>query len=301
MKTTYLVAGGDGRFAQLAQLLTQKGIVYTLGLGINIGISLSTLSELKQQPDVLVLPTPASNDGITLFAPMMEETVTLGELLDTCHPGSLIFGGKLPASFLEQCKARHFWVSDYLAREDFAVQNAVPTAEGTIKLLLTRRQKILSGERVLLVGFGRVTKALIRPLVGFGTKVTVAARKREQQIWAKQMGAEDAIPLEQLKQAAAHTEILINTVPAVVITDEVLSMLPKEAMILDLASLPGGIDLDAARRLDRTVLAALGIPGKHFPITAAEILLQTLEQVMAEEPRGNTTGSKSEKGGNFSA
>ena len=57
----YLVAGGDMRFLRLSGLLSEKGRVYLLGFDEKEEIPkdvifLKSLSELKEQPDYIVLP-----------------------------------------------------------------------------------------------------------------------------------------------------------------------------------------------------------------------------------------------------
>lgn len=45
---------------------------------------------------------------------------------------------------------------------------------------------------------------------------------------------------------------------------------------------PSGVDLEAANRLGRTVIPALGLPGKVAPLTAAAALKNTIYQMLRE-------------------
>ena len=66
--------------------------------------------------------------------------------------------------------------------------------------------------------------------------------------------------------------ILINTVPALIVTEKIISLLNTGSRIIDLASLPGGVDQKAAecRGIESVVLP--GLPGKYAPISAGRIL-----------------------------
>ena len=78
------------------------------------------------------------------------------------------------------------------------------------------------------------------------------------------------------------SDIIFNTVPAPVISRQVLDELAPETLIIDLASEPGGTDFDYASKLGITVVHALGIPGKFAPRTAGEILKSTILSMLTE-------------------
>ena len=63
--------------------------------------------------------------------------------------------------------------------------------------------------------------------------------------------------------------------PALAATD-------KDILIIDLASRPGGVDFDEAKRLGRRVIWALSLPGKVAPYTAGAIIKNTLINMIEE-------------------
>ena len=81
-----------------------------------------------------------------------------------------------------------------------------------------------------------------------GAKVTVAARKPSDRAMARAMGL-NAVPIEQLESCLAQSDIAVNTVPARLIEGGMIAQMDKNALLLDLASAPGGIDLSAAGKL----------------------------------------------------
>ena len=58
--------------------------------------------------------------------------------------------------------------------------------------------------------------------------------------------------------------------------------LREDGVVLELASPPGGVDLDAAGRLGRQVISAAGLPGKVAPITAAAAIRDSVYHILEE-------------------
>ena len=69
-----------------------------------------------------------------------------------------------------------------------------------------------------------------------------------------------------------HTDIIINTVPARVLEEQELRFVSKNALIIDLASLPGGVNLEAVKARGIAHVHALGLPGIYAPVSAGKIL-----------------------------
>ena len=162
-----------------------------------------------------------------------------------------------------------------------AVLNAVPPAEGAVNLAMNERASTLWESRCLVTGFGRCAKALALLLKGFGARVTVAARKQGDLAFARTLGLQ-TIPLRQLQEVLPQQEIVFNTIPAPVLTRPLLEQLQPECLIIDLASRPGGVDFEAAGELGLKTIWALSLPGKVAPITAGEIIRDTVLNMISE-------------------
>ena len=54
----------------------------------------------------------------------------------------------------------------------------------------------------------------------------------------------------------------------------------KDALVIDLASKPGGIDFEAAKDLKLNTIHALSLPGKYSPLSAAEYIYETIEHTL---------------------
>ena len=74
----------------------------------------------------------------------------------------------------------------------------------------------------------------------------------------------------------------MSTVPAPVLGKERLVLVDKNAVLIDLASMPGSIDFDEAESLGIRAERALGLPGKFAPKTAGEIVKETVLNILSE-------------------
>ena len=111
--------------------------------------------------------------------------------------------------------------------------------------------------------------------------MTVCARRAEQRALAESLGLRGA-ELARLAALAPAFDTVVNTIPAPVLTAQVLAALPKGCLIVDLASKPGGTDFAAARRLGHTALHALSLPTVWAPETAGEALARTVQTILQE-------------------
>ena len=75
---------------------------------------------------------------------------------------------------------------------------------------------------------------------------------------------------------------MVNTVPHRVLGVEELADLKEGCLVIDLASKPGGVDLEAARQLGVRVIWALSLPGKVAPVTAGAAIRNTVYNLMRE-------------------
>ena len=94
-----------------------------------------------------------------------------------------------------------------------------------------------------------------------------------------------AISLEQMVHIAPEIQIVINTVPAVVIGPAELSYFPDDALLLELASPPYGIHLSAAVDLEKNVVVLPGLPARYAPVSAAKALKDVVMRQIREADR----------------
>ena len=282
----FWVVGGDMRQAKLAQLLAEDGHTvhtYALDPGPEVIHGLIQEENLNQagRADCVVLPLPISSGGGRLNTPLSLSEHPLAPILDRLAPRQFLCGGRVDAETQSLAEQRGLTLYDYFAREELAVANAVPTAEGAVQLAMEHLPITVHGARVLVIGFGRVGRLTAQRFGALGAKVSVAARKYEQLAWAQAMGF-GAEHLEQLAGWLCGYDLVVNTVPAQVLGRAELEDLRGDCLILDLASKPGGVDLSAAGELGLTVIWALSLPGKVAPVTAGAAIKGTIYNMLRE-------------------
>lgn len=139
----------------------------------------------------------------------------------------------------------------------------------------------IHGTKCLITGFGRVAKVLTKTLLALGADVTVCVRKYADMAWIKIYGAK-AAHTSQLEQEAQKCELLVNTVPAMLFNEQILSGLRKDCLVIDLASKPGGVDFDTAQNLGVKAIWALSLPGKVAPVSSGGIICDTIINILRE-------------------
>lgn len=197
----------------------------------------------------------------------------------TLNENAVIFAGKTTPELDTMCRENGYKLYSYLEREEFAVLNAVLTAEGAVAIAINETDKALCGENVLVLGYGRIAKITAAYFSALGAKVTAAARKSSDLAWIRSQGycPVDITSDEQLIPALADAGIIINTVPARIITGERAEAINKDTLMIELAS-SDCTDGETAFR----VIKAGGLPGKISPITAGYIIAETIENIIAE-------------------
>lgn len=179
-------------------------------------------------------------------------------------------------------RAHNNKIIDYYAREELSVLNAVPTAEGAVEIAMHELPVTVFGMKAGVVGYGRVGRVLAKLLIALGAEVTVFARAADARAWARIYGCR-AADIPDLPVLAKELLCLFSTVPAPIITAKTLVALPDGALVIDLASSPGGVDLAAAEKAGVRTISALSLPGRVAPDSAGRIIAETIENILFQE------------------
>jgi dipicolinate synthase subunit A len=230
---TVALLPGDARQKYLGELLAREGhtvVPYAPG----------------EEADAWLFPLP------TGAHPVLKEL----------PPGSLALAGMAKGTY------PRLRLRDYYSGEAAQLRNAAITAEGAIAAAVGHTERTLLGSRVLILGGGRISRALAPRLRALGAEVTVYARRPEERAVALGSGCKT---ISELPARPEGWDLLFNTVPS-----PILDRAP-DVPAIELASAPGGFR-------DRSgVIPAGGLPGKTAPYSAAEALLEPIRAILREE------------------
>jgi len=296
-----VIFGGDRRESILAQKLLEKGASVTM-----IGFSGETVppsAAAGEEPDVavsdaqvLILPLAGTDEQGFVRAVSLGKGLQLKEShLGKMRPGGLVIVGNAQNFLKNWCRVYHLQLMEIGERDDLAILNAVPTAEGAIQLAMQETDTTIFGSPCAVLGMGRVGTVLTRTLKAMGADVTVVERDAGKRALAQTMGCK-AVSFEALEQILGHTGVVFNTVPALVLSREVLRTAHPELLVIDLATRPGGTDFEAAADYGIKAVLAPGLPGKIAPYSAGCILSDIvlpliMEHQMKAEQKKKQEGS----------
>lgn len=288
------IIGGDGRQKELAKALSKLGFevgVWGLGeIAENDGaVKCPTPADAVKNSAAVILPLPVSRDGENIFTPLEDGgALSVKELIKFLPRGITLIGGKFCAEVKAEFDKAKIKYVDYFELEEFQIKNALPTAEGAIAIAINAIPKTLFGANTAVTGYGRISRVLSQMLKTLGANVTVAARKSSALAWSELYGY-STLKIESydgessLSALADGYDIIFNTVPFVIFDRKVLSGFSKKTVIIDLASLPGGVDEEAADEYGIKLIRALSLPGKTAPETAGKIVSECVIDILERE------------------
>ena len=241
-----------------------------------------TAAGAAEGADCVILPLPAvRNGGGMLNAPMSANAHDVVSIINELPKGCLVCAGMADKALYEAAESAGVQLTDYFEREELVALNALATAEGAISVLLRSSPITIWESKILIIGAGRIGKMLAKRLRALGAEVTVSARKAGDMAYIRELGC-TAADTRELGAELEEYNTVFNTVPAMVLPRERLELLSPKALLIDLASRPGGIDLEAARELKLKTIWALGLPAETAPVTAGRIIMETVLNIIRE-------------------
>lgn len=271
------VLGGDRRMAEAVRCFLQAGCeVRVVSLPVHEQHPalrvMNNVGEALRGADLALLPVQGvSGDGKVFTQPGLPECRVDLEALRKLRAGAAVFAGIGNSWLRETCAQAAKTLEEYREADEFAIWNSIPSAEGAIGMAMEATPFTIFGSRSLVLGFGRTGKALALLLKGLYSDVTVAVRKDNDyaRVWA---AGYKYVGWDGLAQAVTGADIIFNTVPSMVLTREILQGALQHAVVVDVASAPGGTDFEAAKELGLTAELAPGLPGIVAPVTAGKII-----------------------------
>lgn len=263
-KKKILAAGGDIRMLYAAAELSDRYDVEITGFSPekipdNAKEILREFPETEKETDILLLPPVVIVGRGKLNAPFSEREIETAEMIGKVKKGGTVLMGIKGEVAAESAGRNDLYYYNYMEDSILALANAVPTAEGAMKIIMAETGRTIWGSRILVTGFGKTGSVLTDRLLKMGAHVTTAARKEYDRMRIKTMGGR-AAEICSLAEHLPQTEVIINTVPARIFGEKEFSQVKKGCIYLELASYPGGADKKDAEKFGVKHVCASGIP-----------------------------------------
>lgn len=266
------IIGGDTRYTHAAHFLKKAG--WRVDTFQVQGSADTTGLPALFSGSTYLLPYPAFNARGYLPFLQGEAILSVQDILPHCTEQTTLLCGR-PGSFAKTLADTGAAVIDYEKDEFLTTANAILTAEGALELALYTMHRTLWQANCLVIGFGRLGKQISRNLHFLGANVTVAARRVSDQALIQAMGMRGDTTARYSHPLHSY-DLIINTVPAPVLTASHYDQISPQCPLIDLASSPGGIDASQCLKRQLTFTHARGLPGKTAPITAGQLIAETV-------------------------
>lgn len=282
------VLGGDERELILVSELVKMGATVVVAGFPQDKISpgafrVHTVEEACKEAEVVILPIPGTSPDGLIRAVYAENNLVLSEkAIQSMAKNALVIIGSARPFLKEWAQVYDFNLIEIIEMDEIAILNSIPTAEGAIQIAMEETPITIHGSKTCVIGFGRTAITLARTLKALGSDVTVVARNPGQLARAYEMGCKRA-DFSELRDVMNNADIVFNTVPALVITRDILKYTNSNILIIDLATQPGGTDFGAANTYGLKAILAPGLPGKVAPVYAGKILADVIPQLIMSE------------------
>lgn len=269
-----LITGGDDRQCHLCDLLLNDGYA-CLYENNDVSRVYSKLAGCRY----IVLPVPVSRNGKHIYSKNEKFRLEINRLLTSLSKEQIVFGGGFPREATEILNKRNIVFADINANEDFLIYNAYLTAQGAVNLLLSSTKKLISHKKILITGFGRISKALAPLLKSFGAEVTVCARNSCQLTEAESIGYE-TVKLNDVGRIIHTYDFIFNTVPDNIFTFSDIASMDSAAVYFELASKPYGAPVSVFEELDRKHIDGGNLPGRYLSESAGERIAEFIRKMV---------------------
>ena len=233
--------------------------------------------------DVVILPAAGTDDHGEVAAPFGKSTLKLtNELAEQLPKHAVIYTGMARPYLQQLCAMHELKLVELFERDDVAIFNSIPTAEGALKMAIENTDFTIHNSSSIVLGFGRTGFTMARALQALGSKVKVGVRRSEHYARAFEMGLEPFY-INDFQHHVSKIDLIFNTIPTMIVTAQIIAKMPVHAVIIDLASKPGGTDFRFAEKQGIKALLAPGLPGIVAPLTAGRIIADCLVQLMMDD------------------
>ncbi len=253
----------DLRYLYLANILSEKNynvFVYDMP-PVRLSENIKIYSSIKD----------LCTNAHIIFAPFPLKDVSFLEYLNNSHT---LISGNINKDILNYLDENNIKYIDFLKDEDFVLYNSIATAEGAIAKAIELSPLNISYSKSLVLGYGRCGRTIAYTLKNLNSHVTVCTRTCNK-LADTSVYNYDTLHFSLLSPEINNYDIIFNTVPSLIISNEMINILKKDTVIIDIAS-AAGLDHLYAKEKGISTIHYLGIPGKISPKSTADFLFKLL-------------------------
>jgi len=282
--TVLAVLGGDDREIVFVPELIKLGAkINTIGFdnceGLEAANHYPSIEKAVEKADAAIMPMPGTDEEGKIRAIYSKAELIFTENVAAKLTNKPLFIGVAKPYLKKLCSRYKVILIEIAELDEIAILNSIPTAEGAIQIAMQETPFTIHNSNCFVLGYGRVGLTLARMLRSLGANTFVAARDDADLVRAFEQGC-CPVNFDDLKTEIMKADIIFNTVPAKVLDKNILKVMNKNSLIIDLASAPGGTDFELAEKLGIKAILAPGLPGKVAPLTAGKILAQVLPKLI---------------------
>ncbi len=198
-------------------------------------------------------------------------------------PGAFVITAKADRILREASHDYGFCLIEYGSMPFFKEENGAITAEGAVQIAMKHRLRTVRGSEALVIGWGGIGRPLAALLKALGCHTVTVAVRREEQLWVLKGEGYRPLLSKDIEDHAEQYDLIFNTAPELILTRPVLEQLRPGALVVDLASKPGGTDWDSAKALGVKAVHALALPGHLTPMSGAVAIRNAVYRLCEEE------------------
>ena len=282
-----LFLGGDKRQLQIIASLYNQHQIDVIGYD-----NVKLLDDIKIKEienidinnyKVIILPVSGVEEDLSVKAEFSKKKVILPiDLLVNTSEDVVIFTGIRTNKLNMMLKLSNRKVIALMEDKEIVKENSIPTIEGIIGDLIYNTEHTINESNIFILGYGNIGKSLASILKMLGAHVTVGVGFKNDYNLVKKKKIKGVLTYEyeMMREALNNSDIIINTIPALVLNKEQLEMINRQCYILDIASYPHGIDFNYVNELKIRGKLLLGIPSLVAPKTAGLILAKKINSVL---------------------
>lgn len=285
------ILGGDARQIEVMRILSELDATVKLYGFDQLQQQFSGVSKQDFEPnvfidvDAIILPAVGTDSsGIVESIFTTDELLLTREHIQNMPKHAVVYTGLAQPYLKKLCSNEDIRLVELFDRDDVAIFNSIPTAEGAIMLAIQHTDFTIHSSNCMVLGMGRTGLTMARVLQALGAQVTIGVNKTEQYARAFEMGLKPFYT-KDLASEVDEVDLIFNTIPTMIITAQVIAHISNQAVIIDLASKPGGTDFRFAEKRGVRAMLAPGLPGIVAPKTAGQIIARALSQLILEEAR----------------